>query len=93
MIKNWKNFNESEDYDDIKPNGLNQMAEGINGLVLIFSPLEEDMVEEWNSDDKVSKWIEEGRLFVSKLSYDSWEIYGLEGDKEVKSYIMKNYSW
>jgi hypothetical protein len=42
---------------------------------------------------KLKKFIEEGRLFLNELSYDEWSIYGIEGDDEVKNYVMKNYSW
>ena len=85
---------EFDDEEDLKPIGVDNLeSEGTNGLVCIFSPLESDMVEGWNNDEKVKKFIEEKRLFLSELSYDEWSIYGIEGDKEVRNYIMKNYSW
>lgn len=85
---------EFDDEEDLKPIGVDNLeSEGTNGLVCIFSPLESDMVEGWNNDEKVKKFIEEKRLFLSELSYDEWSIYGIERDKEVRNYIMKNYSW
>lgn len=85
---------EFDDEEDLKPIGVDNLeSEGTNGLVSIFSPLESDMVEGWNNDEKVKKFIEEGRLFLNEISYDEWSIYGIEGDNEVKNYIMKNYSW
>lgn len=90
-------YYDSDDFDDkedLKPIGVDNLeSEGTNGLVSIFSPLESDMVEGWNNDEKVKKFIEEGRLFLNEISYDKWSIYGIEGDNEVKNYIMKNYSW
>ena len=83
-----------DDKEDLKPIGVDNLeSQGTNGLVSIFSPLESDMVEGWNNDEKVKKFIEEGRLFLNEISYDEWSIYGIEGDEEVKNYIMKNYSW
>lgn len=85
---------EFDDEEDLKPIGVDNLeSQGTNGLVSIFSPLESDMVEGWNNDEKVKKFIEEGRLFLNEISYDEWSIYGIEGDNEVKNYIMKNYSW
>lgn len=87
-IKLFENF-----YDDeIKPIGISSV-EGINGLVLIFSPLEEDMVEDWNSDLKIQKWVKTERVFLQEIKYDEWSIFGIEGDKEVSKYIIKKYSW
>ena len=51
------------------------------------------MVEDCNDDEKVKKFIEEKRLFLNELSYDEWSIYAIEGDNEVKNYIIKNYSF
>lgn len=96
MIKNWNKFNENFDEDDdiIKPIGINDLeCAGTNGLVCIFSPLEDDMIEDWNSDETVKKFIEEERLFLTEVKYDQWAIYAIEGDKEVKRYILKNHSW
>ena len=53
-IKKYENFSQE---DEITPIGISE-PEGINGLVWIFSPLEEDMVEEWNNDEKIKKFIE-----------------------------------
>lgn len=84
----------SDDKESLEPIGVDNLeSQGTNGLVSIFSPLESDMVKGWNNDEKVKKFIEEGRLFLSEIKYDEWEIYGIEGDNEVKNYIMKNYSW
>ena len=85
-----------DEFDDesLEPIGVDNLeAQGTNGLVCIFSPLESDMVEGWNNDEKVQKFIEEKRLFLNELSYDEWSIYGIEGDNEVKNYIIKNYSF
>ena len=85
---------EFDDEENLKPIGVDNLSsEGTNGLVCIFSPLESDMVEDWNDDEKVKKFIEEKRLFLNELSYDEWSIYGIEGDNEVKNYIIKNYSF
>jgi hypothetical protein len=51
------------------------------------------MIEGWNNDEKVKKFIEEKRLFLSEIKYDEWSIYGIEGDDEVNNYIIKNYSF
>lgn len=99
MIKNWKKFNEEfffpdqEGDDELKPIGVDNMVEGTNGLVRIFSPLEYDMVEDWNSDETIQKWVEDKRVFLQEVKYDEWAIWGMEDDKEVKEYIMNNYSW
>ena len=83
-----------DDEENLKPIGVDNISsEGTNGLVCIFSPLESDMVEDWNDDEKVKKFIEEKRLFLNELSYDEWSIYAIEGDNEVKNYIIKNYSF
>ena len=83
-----------DDEESLEPIGVDNLeAQGTNGLVCIFSPLESDMVEDWNNDTKVQKFIEEKRLFLSEIKYDEWSIYGIEGDKEVKNYIIKNYSF
>ena len=82
------------DDESLEPIGVDNLeAQGTNGLVCIFSPLESDMIEDWNDDEKVKKFIEEKRLFLNELSYDEWSIYGIEGDNEVKNYIIKNYSF
>lgn len=103
MIKKFKQFinenielseDEFDDKEDLEPIGVDNLScEETYGLVCLFSPLESDMVESWNDDKKVKKFIEEKRLFLNEISYDKWSIYGIEGDKEVKNYIMKNYSW
>ena len=51
------------------------------------------MVKDWNNDKQIQRFVEEERLFLNELSYDEWEIYGIEGDRQVMNYIMKNYSW
>lgn len=95
MIKNWKKFNEefSEEDEDIKPIGIDNMVEGTNGLVCIFSPLESDMVDDWNSDEIIQKWVNEERVFLQEIKYDEWSIWGKEDDREVEKYITNNYSW
>lgn len=76
------------------PIGLeNGSPEGINGLKLIFSPLEEDMVNDWNNDNIIKKLVSQKRIFLSKISYDKWGIWGIEDDANTQNYIMKNYSW
>jgi hypothetical protein len=103
MIKKFNQFikenielgeDEFDDEEDLVPIGVDNLScEATHGLVSIFSPLESDMIEDWNNDEKVKKFIEEERLFLSEIKYDEWEIYGIEGDRQVKNYIMKNYSW
>jgi hypothetical protein len=105
-VGDFKSFNESlteeddynpyygDDEESLEPIGVDNLeTQGTNGLVCIFSPLESDMVEGWNNDEKVQKFIEEKRLFLNELSYDEWSIYAIEGDNEVKNYIIKNYSF
>jgi hypothetical protein len=76
------------------PIGLeNGEPEGINGLNLIFSPLEEDMIDAWNNDNTIKKLVLQKRIFLSTISYDKWGIWGVEGDKKVHNYIIKKYSW
>jgi len=89
-----ESYEYGDDEESLEPIGVDNLeAQGTNGLVCIFSPLESDMVEDWNNDTKVQKFIEEKRLFLSEIKYDEWSIYGIEGDKEVKNYIIKNYSF
>jgi hypothetical protein len=93
-VGDFESFNDGDDEESLEPIGVDNLeAQGTNGLVYIFSPLESDMVEDWNNDTKVQKFIEEKRLFLSEIKYDEWSIYGIEGDKEVKNYIIKNYSF
>ena len=95
-IKGFGEFNEDFGYDedeDIKPIGVDNMVEGTNGLVHIFTPLESDMVDDWNSDETIQKWVEEGKVFLQEVKHDEWSIWGVEGDKEVKNYIKTHYSW
>ncbi len=94
-IKNFGNFNEDFEYDDedVKPIGVDNMIEGTNGLVHIFTPLESDMVDDWNSDKTIQKWVEEGKVSLQEIKHDEWSIWGVEGDKEVKNYIKTRYSW
>ena len=93
-MKYIKKFNESGDFDSVSPIGIDNLStQATYGVELIFSPLESDMVSEWNSDKKIMKWVAEKRLFLSELSYDQWGIYGIEGDEVVKNYIIENYAW
>lgn len=95
-IKGFGEFNEDFEYDDdedIKPIGVDNMVEGTNGLVCIFTQLESDMVDDWNSDETIQKWVEEGKVFLQEVKHDEWSIWGVEGDKEVESYIKTHYSW
>ena len=85
---------EFDDEEDLVPIGVDNLeSQGTSGLVLLFSPLESDMVKDWNNDKQIQRFVEEERLFLNELSYDEWEIYGIEGDRQVRNYIMKNYSW
>lgn len=95
IIKNFAKFNENQNFDDdVTPIGVDNLSiEGDNGLVHIFSPLESDMVEDWNNDTTIQKFIQEKRLFLGEIKYDEWSIYGINGDKEVRNYIMRNYSF
>jgi len=90
-------FNENQNFDDdddVTPIGVDNLSiEGDDGLVHIFSPLESDMVEDWNNDAKIQKFIKEKRLFLGEIKYDEWSIYGINGDKEVRNYIIEKYSW
>ena len=95
-IKGFGEFNEDFEYDDdedIKPIGVDNMVEGTNGLVHIFTPLESDMVNDWNSDETIQKWVEEGKVFLQEAKHDEWSIWGVEGDKEVENYIKTHYSF
>ena len=88
-------MDEDGEFDDEEvPIGVDNLeSHGTSGLVLLFSPLESDMVKDWNNDKQIQRFVEEERLFLNELSYDEWEIYGIEGDRQVRNYIMKNYSW
>jgi len=78
------------DFMDDNPIGSGGFPpEGINGLNCIFSPLERDMVEAWNSDPNIQKWVNEERILLQQETYNQWSIWGVEGDKEVEKYIMK----
>jgi hypothetical protein len=95
-LKRFENFSNDQDLDDddmLTPIGADNSVAGINGLVFIFSPLESDMIEDWNSDNNIRKFIKGERIFLKNISYDSWQIWGVDGDREVQKYIMKNYSW
>lgn len=94
-IKGFGEFNEDFEYDDedIKPIGVDNMVEGTNGLVCIFTQLESDMVDDWNSDETIQKWVEDKKVFLQEVKHDEWSIWGVEGDKEVESYIKTHYSW
>lgn len=99
MMKNDQIFSqrEGEDFDDEEnfknPIGLDNTVEGTNGLVCIFSPLESDMVDSWNEDEQIQKWVDEKRVFTQNIRSDEWSIWGVEGDNKVKKYINRNYSW
>jgi hypothetical protein len=88
-------MDEDGEFDDEEvPIGVDNLeSQGTSGLVLLFSPLESDMVKDWNNDKQIQRFVEEERLFLNELSYDKWEIYGIEGVRQVRNYIMKNYSW
>jgi len=88
-------MDEDGEFDDEEvPIGVDNLeSQGTSGLVLLFSPLESDMVKDWNNDKQIQRFVEEERLSLNELSYDEWEIYGIEGDRQVRNYIMKNYSW
>ena len=68
-------------------------GEGTPGSEMIFSPLEDDMIDDWRNDPQIKKWGEEGRVALQMLAYDSWEIWAVEGDKEVEDYVKKHYAW
>jgi len=80
------------DFIDYEPIGIG-LPEGINGLTCIFSPLESDMVKDWNSDPNIQKWVREERILLQQETYDQWSIWGIQGDKEVENYIMQHFSW
>lgn len=95
-LKLFENFEENdpndESYEDLTPIGIGT-PEGINGFIFIFSPLESDMVEVWNSDPNIQKWVSEEKILLQQQKYDEWSIWGIEGDKEVENYIMQHFSW
>jgi hypothetical protein len=93
MMKNDYILKQRDDEDNFKPIGINNMVEGTNGLVCIFTPLESDMIDGWNSDETIKKWVKEERVFLQEISSDEWSIWGIEGDREVENYINNNYSW
>jgi hypothetical protein len=51
------------------------------------------MIDGWNSDETIKKWVKEERVFLQEISSDEWSIWGIEGDREVENYINNNYSW
>ena len=82
------------DFIDYEPIGCGGFPpEGINGLKCIFSPLESDMVKDWNSDPNIQKWVREERILLQQETYDQWSIWGIQGDKEVINYIIQHFSW
>ncbi len=96
-LKLYENFNKNiADIDDEfkEPIGIDNLeCEGSNGSECIFSPLESDMVDDWNSDETIKKWVQEKRVFLQEIKYDEWAIYAKTGDREVKKYIINNFSW
>lgn len=86
------NYINNSNSDDI-PIGIDNMVDSIYGLVFIYSSLDIDMVKEWNSDKFIQKMVRDNRLFLKEIKHNSWSIWGLEGDNEVKDYILMNYSW
>jgi hypothetical protein len=80
------------DFIDYEPIGIGS-PEGINGLTRIFSPLESDMVKDWNSDPNIQKWVRKERILLQQETYDQWSIWGIQGDKEVINYIIQHFSW
>ena len=51
------------------------------------------MVDSWNEDEQIQKWVDEKRVFTQNIRSDEWSIWGVEGDNKVKKYINRNYSW
>ena len=98
-LKLYENFNKNiadiDDEEELKePIGIDNLeCEGSNGSECIFSPLESDMVDDWNSDETIKKWVQEKRVFLQEIKYDEWAIYAKTGDREVKKYIINNFSW
>ena len=91
-MKHLKKYENFEDDDEIKPIGMStDSPEGINGLEFIFSPLESDMVEDWNNNTKIQKFIKEERLFLQQDGYDKWSIWGVEGDNQVKKICNEKF--
>lgn len=51
------------------------------------------MVDDWNNDEVIKDFVKQERVFLSQTKYDEWSIFGIEGDKEVISYVRRNFSW
>ena len=55
--------------------------------------LDDDTINDWESDPQIKKFKEEGRVDIQMLDYDGWRVWGVKGDDEVEKYVMDNYSW
>jgi hypothetical protein len=91
-MKHLKKF-ENYQNDELEPIGVSDFPpEGTYGLKNVFNPLETDMIEDWNNDKQIIKFVAEKRVFLQEETYDEWSIWCAEGDEEVERYIINNYS-
>jgi hypothetical protein len=68
--------------------------------ILLDVELDNDTINDWESDPQIKKFEEEGRVGIQMLDplgsragspYDSWSVWGVEGDDEVEKYVVDNY--
>jgi len=88
MKKTLKKYNEFLE-NEFKPIGLGTVT---SDYEMIFSPLDSDSIDIWDKDPQIQKYVDENRIVVTKLDYDSFEIWGLLDDNEVKEYITQYFS-
>ena len=75
-------------------------GEDVYGSILLDVELDNDTINDWESDPQIKKFEEEGRVGIQMLDplgsragspYDSWSVWGVEGDDEVEKYVVDNY--
>jgi hypothetical protein len=68
--------------------------------ILLDVELDDDTIDDWENDPQIKKFEEEGRVGIQMLDplgsragspYDSWSVWGVEGDDEVEKYVVDNY--
>jgi len=68
--------------------------------ILLDVELDNDTINDWENDPQIKKFEEEGRVGIQMLDplgsragspYDSWSVWGVEGDDEVEKYVVDNY--
>lgn len=68
-------------------------GEDVYGSILLDVELDDDTINDWESDPQIKKFKEEGRVDIQMLDYDGWRVWGVKGDDEVEKYVMDNYNW